>query len=204
MEKYRVKVGNGNTKLGSQIPNINLPAGCTCREDAPCAKLCYAMRGNFRYKAVMNRAMENLLAWKSDPVQFEKDIAYQTSLSKYVRWHSSGDIPDMEYLKMMCRVAMEVKETNYLCFTKKYELVNQFLADGNTIPDNLTIVLSAWGDWIPNNPYNLPMAWVKLKKEDTDIPENARECPSFCGNCAATSNSCWKLKCGESVYFKQH
>lgn len=202
--EYRVKVGNRNTKLGNQIPNINLPAGCTCREDAPCRKLCYAMKGNFRYENVYKRANENLMAWKSNPEQFEDDIKEQTAISKFVRWHSSGDIPDMDYLKMMCRVALEVDGTRYLCFTKKYELVNQFLADGNTIPDNLTIVFSAWGDWKPDNPYNLPMAFVQLKKEESDIPENARECPSYCGKCAMTSNSCWKLKQGESVYFKQH
>ena len=105
---------------------------------------------------------------------------------------------------MMVRVALEVPGTRYLCFTKKYELVNDFLAAGNSIPDNLTIVLSAWGDWKPDNPYNLPMAYVKLKKQESDIPADAKECPSFCGKCAATKNSCWNLKCGESVCFKQH
>jgi len=202
--EYRVKVGNNNSKLGNQIPNINLPAGCTCREDAPCRKLCYAQRGRFRYEVVQKRAFENLKAWETDPKQFEEDVKEQTNLSKFVRWHSSGDIPDMAYLEMMCRVAMELEGTNYLCFTKKYELVNQFLNSGNTIPDNLTIVFSAWGNWKPENPYNLPVAYVKLKGIEVDIPVDAKECPSYCGKCAATNNSCWKLKHGESVCFKQH
>ena len=44
MEK--IHISTTNEKLGGQIASINMPAGVTCRSDAPCARLCYAMRGN--------------------------------------------------------------------------------------------------------------------------------------------------------------
>ena len=38
----------------------------------------------------------------------------------------------------------------------------------------------------------------------TDIPADARPCPSYCGDCVATGMSCWDLKRGESVVFNEH
>lgn len=57
--KQYVHVSNTNTKLGASILSINLPAGITCRADAPCAKGCYAMKGNWLYPSVKNSLQGN-------------------------------------------------------------------------------------------------------------------------------------------------
>lgn len=202
MEKQYANVSNTNTKLGGQIFSINMPAGVTCRADAPCAKSgCYAKKGNWLFPNVQKSLHENLEHYKSNPKLFFESIAVQTALVKYCRWHSSGDVVDSQYFEGMCRVARKNKDTHYLCFTKKYEIINEFLANGKKIPKNLSVVLSAWSDWIPDNPFNLPTTYVYGKDFKNElIPQDSIPCGGKCETCQA----CWTLKKGQSVYFKKH
>lgn len=208
-----VHISNGVTKLGASIPSVNLPAVKTCREDAPCFKTCYARRGRFAFSHNKELLDRNLRIWYEDPESFERDVTIAAFHARYFRWHSSGDIVDMDYLKMMIRVARALPHTSFLCFTKKYELVNEYLSGEwhqkvvchESFPPNLKIVLSAWGDWMPENPYNLPVAYIAFKKgENACIPEDAKPCPKFCGDCVMTGCSCWDLNTGESVVFNEH
>ena len=196
------KVTFGNTKLGRQIASINMPAGITCRSDAPCAKSgCYAKKGRWLFENVQNSLKRNLEAYQNNPKRFFDSVAEQTFLCKYVRWFSSGDIVDAEFLKGMCRVARKNKDTRYLCFTKKYEIVNDYIKEGHKIPSNLRIVFSAWDNWIPENPYNFPMTYVNGKGFHNNlIPTEAIPNVGQCWKCQA----CWQLKKGQSVVFKKH
>ena len=201
MVKQYVKVSNTNTKLGGQIYSINLPAGITCRPDAPCFKGCYARKGNWLYPSVKTSLSNNLNAYNNNSKLYFDSIAAQTALIKYCRWHSSGDIIDVQYFEGMCKVARRNKDTHYLCFTKKYEIVNDYLSQGKRIPKNLSVVLSAWSDWAPKNPYNLPVTYVYGKDFCNElIPADSIPCAGKCENCQA----CWTLKKGQSVYFKKH
>lgn len=200
MKQY-AKVSNTNSKLGGQIYSINLPPVVTCRADAPCFKGCYACKGNWLFPNVKNSLQHNLEAYKSNPTLFFESVAAQTALVRFCRWHSSGDIVDMQYFEGMCKVARKNKETHYLCFTKKYEIINEFLSKGKRIPKNLSIVLSAWSNWIPENPYDLPMTYVYGKEFNNElIPKDAIPCGGKCETCQA----CWTLKKGQHVYFLKH
>lgn len=200
MKQY-AKVSNTNSKLGGQIYSINLPPVVTCRADAPCFKGCYACKGNWLFPNVKNSLQQNLEAYKNNHKLFFESVAAQTALVRFCRWHSSGDIVDMQYFEGMCKVARKNKGTHYLCFTKKYEIVNEFLSKGKRIPKNLSIVFSAWSNWIPENPYNLPMTYVYGKEFNNElIPKDAIPCGGKCENCQA----CWTLKKGQHVYFLKH
>lgn len=200
MKQY-AKVSNTNSKLGGQIYSINLPPIVTCRSDAPCFKGCYACKGNWLFPNVKNSLSQNLEAYKSNPTLFFESVAAQTALVRFCRWHSSGDIVDMQYFEGMCRVARKNKGTHYLCFTKKYEIINEFLSKGKRIPKNLSIVFSAWSNWIPENPYDLPMTYVYGKEFNNElIPKDAIPCGGKCETCQA----CWTLKKGQHVYFLKH
>ena len=200
MKQY-AKVSNTNSKLGGQIYSINLPPVVTCRSDAPCFKGCYACKGNWLFPNVKNSLQHNLEAYKSNPDLFFESVAAQTALVRFCRWHSSGDIVDMKYFEGMCKVARKNKETHYLCFTKKHEIINGFLSKGKRIPKNLSIVFSAWSNWIPENPYNLPMTYVYGKEFNNElIPKDAIPCGGKCETCQA----CWTLKKGQHVYFLKH
>ena len=200
MKQY-AKVSNTNSKLGGQIYSINLPPIVTCRSDAPCFKGCYACKGNWLFPNVKNSLQHNLDAYKGNPTLFFESVAAQTALVRFCRWHSSGDIVDMQYFEGMCKVARKNKETHYLCFTKKYEIINEFLSKGKRIPKNLSIVFSAWSNWIPENPYDLPMTYVYGKEFNNElIPKDAIPCGGKCETCQA----CWTLKKGQHVYFLKH
>lgn len=199
-----VTVSTGNSKLGPAIPSINLPAGTTCNPNAPCFKGCYATRGRFLYPNAKNSQMGNLNAYLENPQQYFEDIAYRTRLSLFVRWHSSGDIIDERYLEGMCWVARQNPNTQYLAFTKQFEIVNNYKANKHRIPRNLHIVFSSWKDWVPENPYKFPTSWVYFPKDvdntNQHIPANAVVCPNNCAKC----QRCWSLGKGESVQFKKH
>lgn len=202
----RLHVSNSISKLGVNIPSVNLPAIITCRPDAPCFKTCYANKGRFAFPHNRDLLMNNLLLWQEDPECFEREATAAFALSRFVRWHSSGDIPDAEYFEMMVRIANVLPDVKFLAFTKQFEIVNAYLdAHNGELPGNFSVVFSAWGDdFQPVNPYNLPVAYVRLKKTPCTIPEDAMECSGYCGECAATGCSCWHLKRGESTVFNQH
>ena len=111
----------------------------------------------------------------------------------------------MAFLIMMVHVALRVPSTNFLAFTKQFEIVNKYL-DKHELPPNLSIILSAWGDFIPPNPHNLPMAFVRFKDgHDEKIPADAIPCNGSCAECIMRRDGgCWKLKRGQSVVFNFH
>ena len=113
-----------NSKLGGAIPSINLPAGITCRADAPCFKDCYALKGNFRFKSVRESHIANLDFYNRDPNGYFKEVLEKTRFSTYARYFSSGDIPDSYYFSKMVEVARINKNTRYLLFTKKGYIIN--------------------------------------------------------------------------------
>lgn len=205
-KNLNVNISTSNSKLGGFIPTLNLPAVVTCRCDAPCRKTCYACKGNFSYANVKASHLNNLEQFIKTPERFKNDILYFLNNGlisyKFFRWHSSGDIINNDYFLMMVEIAKRTPQTKFLCFTKKYEIVNDFLSGGGTIPKNLAIVFSAWDEsWIFDNPYNLPVAYVRFKKGlNSNIPNTANECGGLCSQC----QKCWHLKNGDSVVFNQH
>lgn len=204
---YHVHISRGITKLGQNIPSVSLPPGITCRPDAPCAKLCYARKGRFSFTHNKDLLRRNLDIWQSDPEGFERDVKIAAWTSRFFRWHSAGDIPDPDYLHMMVRVAVQCPGTNFLCFTKKYELVNQYVSDNGQLPDNLKLIFSAWGDLTPEDPYGFPVAYIRFKKkQESSIPENAWQCSGYCGACVQTGRSCWDMQrgCNDCVVFNEH
>lgn len=205
----KVTISRHNSALAS-IPSVNLPAIITCRPDAPCAKLCYACKGNFRFGNVQRSMRENLYIYRNDPDLYEQSIYVVASMSRYFRWHSSGDIVDMDYLKMMVRIAKRLPATKFLAFTKKFEMINEWLDNNSSFPSNLVIVFSAWDkSFEVPNPYNLPVAYVLLRHDDMPaIPQHAKECmkasKGTCAQCVVKTGGCWAMKSGDAVYFKQH
>lgn len=203
--KIYPSISNSNTKLGTFIGSVNMPQGVTCPADAPCRKGCYATRGNFNYSNVKEGIYKNYLAYMENPQQFFDVLHWQLNMLPYrfFRWHGSGDIVDARYLEGMCWLAEQHPNTKFLCFTKQYKIVNDYLNEHEK-PMNLTIVFSNWMDYIAPNPHNLPMTYVEFKGADFPLPENALRCSGKCATCVNTEGNCWNLKNGDSVIMKKH
>lgn len=200
-----VKISTTNSKLGL-IPSVNLPPITTCRSNCPCTKDCYATKGRFRFKNVKDSFITNYNIYLHSPETYFSEIKHAINNGmisySYFRWHAAGDFVDKEYFDYVIKVAKELPSTSFLAFTKKFEIVNEFIHNGGTIPANLRIVFSAWGDEFKfENPYDFPVAYVRFKdKQNKSIPEKATECSGNCTNCLY----CWNIKAGESVVFNKH
>lgn len=204
----KITISTANTKLGHQIPTVNLPAIKTCRHDAPCAQgNCYATKGRWLYPNVQQSLINNLARYIIDSKAYFDDIIKFLNGGlvsyKYFRWHSSGDIVNDEYFLGMVKVAKKCKRTKFLCFTKKFEIVNDYLRSGGKIPKNLKVVFSAWDKTFTfDNPYNLSVAYVSFrrKEKNPEIPDGIMECVGTCDKCVG----CWGLKDGCNVLFHEH
>jgi len=198
-----IKISNGNAKLGN-IPSISLPSGVTCRNDCECAKKCYAKRLERLRPAVREAYQHNYELLQNDPATYWREVEATIMMSRFFRFHVSGDIPDIYYLNHMLEIAERNPHCEILCFTKKYDIVNRFLKTGTIIPKNLHIIYSAWRGLKMDNPYGMPEAHVRYRDGTTTAHDGAVECGGNCTECALTDGGCWTLKDGQEVVFNEH
>lgn len=198
-----VKISNGNAKMGA-IPSVSLPAGVTCRSDCECSKKCYAKRLERMRPSVRQAYKHNYDLLNSDPNIYWREIEALIMMSRFFRFHVSGDIPDAAYFEHMVDIARTNTHCEILCFTKKYDIVNSHINIIGKLPKNLHIIFSGWHDIEMVNPYNLPEAHVRYRDGSTTAREDAKLCGGNCTECAITDGGCWTAKHGEQVVFNEH
>lgn len=200
-----VKISPGNSKLGA-IPSVSLSSVATCRV-CGCNTKCYARKLERLRPNVAAAYRHNLEVLQMSPDTYWREVEGAVMMNRYFRFHVSGDIPDMEYLKMMCQVASRQTHCQILCFTKRYELVNNYIDTYGPLPSNLQMLFSAWPELDMDNPHELPEAHVRFSRAGstyTTAGEHAIECEGNCTECALTFGGCWSLKKGEQVVFNEH
>lgn len=202
-----IKISPGNSKLGS-IPSISLPAGTTCRDDCECRAKCYAKRLERIRKSVRDAYQHNYQILKCTPDIYWREVEASIMMSRFFRFHVSGDIPDKNYLMHMIDIAERNSHCEILCFTKKFSIVNDVVAEmvsgEKSLPENLHLIFSGWKNLKMENPFLFPEAHVKFKDGTTTAREDAVECGGNCTECALTEGGCWTLKSGEQVVFDEH
>lgn len=198
-----VSISKGNSKMGS-VQSVSLPAGITCRSDCECAKKCYAKRLSRLRPAVREAYERNYDILCNDPDTYWREVEASIMLSRFFRFHVSGDIPDMVYLTHMVEVAQRNPHCKILCFTKKYDIVNEWIAKHGAFPANLQIIFSIWRGLACNNPYLLPEAHVRYRDGSTTASGCAKECGGNCTECATAGGGCWSLTYTEQIVFNEH
>lgn len=198
-----VKFSPGNTKMGN-IPSVSLPSIQTC-PFCDCWDKCYAHKIE-RIRPTVKKAYEsNLDLLRHDEDTYWREVEGQIMLSRYFRFHVSGDIPNESYLIHMVQVAEHNPHCQILCFTKRYKWVNDYLnREQGILPDNLHMIFSVWPGLTMVNPYKLPEAHVIFRDGSTTAAPDAVECSGNCTECAVTDSGCWTLKNGEQVMFHEH
>jgi len=186
-----------------EIQSVSLPAGTTCVK-CGCYKKCYARRIAARRKVVRDAYERNLYILNNYPQQYWREVESVVMISRYFRFHVSGDIPDHLYFANMVRIAARNQHCQILCFTKNYEVVNQYIKCGFHLPYNLHIIFSAWPGYEMDNPYQFPEAHVRFKNGTTTADDQAKPCSGNCTDCALTDAGCWILQRGEQVVFDEH
>ena len=201
-----ISMSNNNSKTGKACLNLAFPV-CTCREDAPCKVGCYANKGRQTMANVQGAYYRNLRLYYEDPDNFFEQIYCKIKFSGLpkVRWFDSGDIADAEFFERMIELCKKTPDVKHMAFTKKYEIVNNYIDKNGNLPDNLNILFSAWDKlWEVPNPHGLGVAYVDFtdKRFNPDFPKNAFVCPGRESTCSACG-VCFSKRV-KAVVFKQH
>ena len=205
-----IHITNHNSKTGVCCNNLAFPT-CTCREDAPCkATGCYCMKGTQAMANVVAAYLRNLTIYNRDPKDFWEQVRFKIKHNPLplFRFFDAGDIPSYEFFCGMVELAKDFPNIKFMSFTKKYDIVNEWLKVNGNLPDNLNIIFSAWHiGWEVNNPYGMPVAYVDFtdKTLNPEFPKGITGCPSqkdktiTCSVC----QKCWNKNI-KAVKFVQH
>jgi hypothetical protein len=167
---------------GSKLATV---AGSTCSK-------CYALRGNYIFRDVKKAqatrlaGIENLL-WVEAMVRLLNAAHAKGDLPPFHRWHDSGDLQSREHLAKICAVARATPGLRHWLPTREAKLVRDFVRDGGSIPENLTIRLSA--TMIDGS---APTAWPTTSTVHDTSSGLGWRCPSAAqGNKCADCRVCW-------------
>lgn len=162
---------------------------------------CYAKKGNYRYKNVIEhrennlRTLENLDLWRRSMIKLIKD----NDATGYFRWHDSGDINSAEHLKAIIEIAQALPDIKFWLPTKEKGILNQVRREMQ-IPDNLIIRLS-----MPmiNQPPNDTSWQLTSTVRTKDGIVHGAECkaPDNKGKCG-TCRACWDKTISNITYIK--
>lgn len=199
-----VTISKGNQKLGS-IPSISFPAVTTCVK-CECNQSCYAIRGRQLYSQILDSYTRNLWIYKHNPDDFWRSVEASIMTSRYFRYFASGDIPDYNFFDMMTKIASENPHCRQLCFTKKFDIVNEWIEKNGEIPSNLQIIFSGWRGLEMKNPNNLPECHIRYYDGTTTAKTQAwtYECTGSCTECFINKCGCFSLMKGQQVIINQH
>ena len=176
-----ISMSNNNSKTGKACLNLAFPL-CTCREDAPCKNGCYAGKGCQQIATVQGAYYRNLRLYYDDPNNFFEQIYCKIKFAGLpkVRWFDSGDIADAEFFARMVEICKKTPDVKHMAFTKKYNIVNDYINKNGKLPDNLNVLFSAWDKlWVVDNPHGFGIAYIDFndKRLNPEFPENAFRCP---------------------------
>ena len=204
VENLHVKISEGNNKLGA-IPSVSLIPVMDCGNCAICAKSCYDLRNDLIYKEVVKTRAINSAIYHEDPERYFKEIDDYLNYRypRAFRFHIGGDIQDKWYLDKMCEIARKHKDTKFLAFTKMFDVCNEYLDEGNVIPENMHILFSGWLGLKMDNRHGFPEAHP-IFESGTSAPEGTLLCTGNCAECLKEDRLCWSIGKGQAVGFLAH
>lgn len=168
-------VSVSNAKLDKDgIVSINMPPVITCPGAGACKAYCYAQVGNQNFPGPKNFRLRAFDLFKTDPQKFKQTLKEEIHRTgrKIVRWHDSGDIVNLAYLKIMVSIANHFPDTKFYTYTKSHKIVQKFGYEN--LPNNLKIIQSYGGK--NDNLINTKYPFAKIFTKEEDIPEGFTNC----------------------------
>ena len=163
-ESMEISLVNGNRKVGKgiwcfntlpgdkplcnstrgQLTEINGTCGGCC---TGCANDCYAIRdAKYHHNSVIPALSKNTLIMRNDIdglfVQIKEGLIKKKA--KVLRWHSAGEIESFNYLLHMVKLAVELPNVQFYCYTKRFDYITQYLQEYKKFPKNFVVNISVW------------------------------------------------------------
>lgn len=173
---------------------------------------CYALKGQYQFPNV-KEAQENRLQCIDKPywtmAMVKLLLIKQRNARKidadYFRWHDSGDIQSVQHLLKIMEVVKATPSIDHWLPTREVGMVLKFLDQGNTIPTNMIIRISAM--FIGQQPMLHPLfkdvpgiAYSAVSLDGEGVIEcKAYTRDGFCGPC----RKCWKSE-DTIISYPQH
>jgi len=162
---------------------------------------CYALKGRYVFGPV-KAAMERRFAKLQDERWVEAMVVAirKKEKSGFFRWHDSGDVQSVEHLEKIVAVAKALPDIRFWLPTREYFIVANYFKKHGSIPENLTIRLSALSiDGPPPSAIAKRFGLVTsgVTKQGFDCPSSLQD--GKCRDCRA----CWN-KTVETVNYKLH
>lgn len=194
----------------THLPAIGLLPLITChgRCRKSCGKIksgrylpdCYAARYCNCHPVSMTYLAINTALALYKPDVYWQDVDKMMKTQRFMRLFDSGDSIIYGYFEKLCECLKNNPHCNVQGFTKCYEIVNRYIDNNGSLPENLHLLFSGWYDLLPDNPHGLPESRVY----DKDLPDGWLSCGGNCQNCACVGLGCWKACNGDIVGLKKH
>lgn len=130
MSAFSFSLDARNCVTGSKLRKIK---GSVCEK-------CYAFKGRYPTPSVRKNRETNLEHFNNK--YFVEVMAFKLQHQKFFRWFDSGDLPNMEGLKKIVRIAEVTPDTKHWLPTREIKLIQRYLKN-NTFPKNLVVRVSA-------------------------------------------------------------
>ena len=208
-----ISLVNGNNKVGKGVwcfnmlpgdkplsnstkgvlTNINGTCGGCCDG---CANACYAIRdGKLHHNACIPAWGKKTLIRRNDIESMFSQLkrGLIKNKAKVLRWHSAGEIESFNYLLHMVKLAIEMPQVQFYCYTKRFDFVTQYLRDYKRFPKNLVVNISVWNDNDKGYDFGRCNKFVYDDGSDPKIAK-MRHCPAVDKNGHSTGIKC--SQCG--------
>jgi len=160
-----------------------------------CSK-CYALKNRYTTKSVQKNREMNLMHFNDK--HFVERMALKIINDRYFRWFDSGDLPDMEGLKKIVRIAELTPNTKHWLPTREIKIVKDYLKN-NTFPKNLVVRVSA--PMIDGPP---PKGFQNTSTVHKDKDPIGFDCVSrFQNNQCLSCTACWDKRI-KNISYKEH
>lgn len=187
---------------GYSIPAVHCITGSKLAKvpGSVCAG-CYALKGRYLFgnvKSALQRRFESL----KNPLWVDAMVCAikANESSGFFRWHDSGDLQGVWHLRNICSVCAALPQIRFWLPTREVSILREYVESGFTIPENLTVRISAYM-------VNEPAAESFAKRHGFTVSEVTTEtasCPSpNQGNKCLSCRNCWQ-KDVFSVSYAKH
>lgn len=186
MPGYSYGIPAQKCKVGSTLQQVS---GSVCAS-------CYALKGMYRFPNVQN-AQARRFSGLQHP-QWVEAMVFMIASKKgqYFRWHDSGDIQSLSHVRSIYEVCRRTPSIQHWLPTRESSIIRESIRNGDTVPENLVLRISA--AMIDGPPL------TSFLNTSTVVTNGTESCPAHkqdnqCKDCRA----CWDPKV-KNISYRAH